>query len=112
MEILAQESDWTPNDEQNWSAFLETATGKRLIPKLTENMPELLSGGEINAVLIRSGEVRAFQKAIETLILLAHPPAPAPGSSGSSEYPPLEKDDAWNDGQKLTPPASTPEQEP
>lgn len=101
MEILANPSDWTPNDEQNLAAFLETETGKRLIPELTKSFPALMDGGDINAILIRSGEVRAWTKMIEALLLLAHPTPPV--SRPVTEYPALEDDKAWNDGQKLEP---------
>jgi hypothetical protein len=102
MEILANESDWLHTDAENWAAFLGTETGKRLIPELVKGFPALLEGGDINAILIRSGEVRAAQKLVESLVLLAHPSAPAP--KGASEYPPLEDDAAWNDGQKIAAP--------
>jgi hypothetical protein len=99
MEILASASEWTHIDSENLAKFLETETGKRLIPRLTENIPQLLDGGDTNRVLIRSGEVRAFSAMLETFLLLAHPPAlPKPSAS---EYPSPEDDSAWNDGQKI-----------
>jgi hypothetical protein len=102
MEILANPSDWTPNDEEQLARFLETPTGKRLVPKLSEGLPSLLEGGEINAILIRSGQVLAWNKMIESLFLLAHP-APSVNRTVSEEYPALENDKAWNDGQQLEP---------
>lgn len=101
MEILARPSDWTQFDAENLARFLETDTGKRLIPKLVENVPTLHEGGETNRILIRCGEVRAFNQMVEALLLLAHPPAPTPPPV--SEYPAPENDAAWNDGQKLSP---------
>lgn len=101
MEFLAKPEDWIQTDEENLAKFLDTETGKRLIPKLLEHCPELLGGGETNAILIRTGEVKSFHKVVETLVLLAHPLAPAAGSTLSAEYPPLEDDAAWKDGQKL-----------
>jgi hypothetical protein len=100
MEIIANDKDWLPTDEAALAAFLETATGRRLIPALMANAPGLLPGGEINAILIRSGEVRACQTMIETLLLLAHPPVSASRDS-QANYPALEDDEAWKDGQKL-----------
>jgi len=110
MEVIARESEWLPTDADNLAAFLETATGRRLIPSLVQGMPVLLAGGEINAILIRSGEVRAFQSVIESLLLLAHPAAPP--APAVNEYPRLEDDAAWSDGQKLSKPEeqTTPEQ--
>ena len=100
MEILANVGDWTQTDEESLAAFLETPTGLRLIPTLVKNTPSLLAGGEINAILIRSGEVRAFQSAIETLWVLAHPPE-STTTPATTLYPALENDKAWNDGQTL-----------
>lgn len=99
MEIIANPRDWTVNDEQVWAKFLETETGKRLLPQIHDLAPPLLAGGEINAILIRSGEVRGLARALDILIALAHPPASAPNSR--TEYPPLEADALWDDGQKL-----------
>lgn len=106
MEIIANPSDWTAPDAENLVKFLETETGKRLIPKLVESEPALLDGGDVNRILIRSGEVRAFKAMIEALFNLAHPPPPPP--QPITEYPPLTKDEAWNDGQKLTPEPTSP----
>lgn len=100
MEIIANPSDWTQIDAENLARFLETETGKRVIPKLVEHKPELLAAGDTNRILIRNGEVRAYDLMIEALITLAHPPPPPPEQA--SEYPPLEDDRHWNDGQKLT----------
>lgn len=106
MEILANETDWAANDEQNFAAFLETPTGRRFIPALARTAPSLLEKGHINAILIRSGEVRAFANVIEAIVLLAHPPAPLPQQQ--TQYPALEDDAAWGDGQKLATDSSTP----
>ncbi len=101
MEILAGPNDWTQIDAENLARFLETDTGKRLVPKLVEHKPSLLAGGEINSILIRSGEVRSFDSMIEALFMLAHPPAPV--APPSTEYPALTDDTAWRDGQRLEP---------
>jgi len=102
MEILAKPTDWIPNDSENLAAFLETETGKRLIPELAKGIPMLREGGEINSILIRSGEVRAWNRMIETLLNLAHPePVTTPTPN---EYPPLEDDAAWKDGLRLNDP--------
>lgn len=102
MEIPARVTDWLPTDEENLAKFLETETGKRLIPRLVSDMPLLLAGGDTNSILIRSGEVRAYQAFMETLVTLAHPAA-VEASVNITEYPPLHDDRAWADGQKLEP---------
>lgn len=105
MEIIANPSDWTQIDAENLAKFLETETGKRLFPKLVEHVPTLFDGGETNRILIRSGEVRAHNAMLETILLLAHPPPPP--APPVSEYPPLTRDEAWNDGQRLDPETPT-----
>jgi hypothetical protein len=65
--------------------------------------PPLLPGGEVNAVLIRSGECRAFQNVVQELYFMAHPPPKVQPQSTSTEYPALTDDRAWNDGLKLVP---------
>jgi len=106
MEILANEDEWTSVDEQRLAEFLNTATGRRFIPTLVRNIPQLLAGGETNAIMIRAGEVRAFSTMVEAILLLAHPPAELPRFN-SDAYPPLEDDTKWDDGNKLTPPSTT-----
>jgi hypothetical protein len=108
MEILANADEWTTTDEERLAEFLETPTGKRLIPALLKDSPELLKGGEINAILIRSGEVRAYQAMVESLLLMAHPPRHV-SHTEPTNYPALENDAAWNDGQKITPENKTTE---
>ncbi len=100
MEILANDKDWLPTDAENLAKFLESETGKRLIPKLVEHCPTLLDQGETNAILIRNGEVRAWTGMIESLLTLAHPIGTI-NTQTITEYPPLTDDKAWNDGQKL-----------
>jgi len=102
MEIQAGPLDWLQTDEENLAKFLETETGKRFIPKLLETAPALLSRGHVNAILIRSGELRGYQEVARNILSLAHP-APKTQTETPSEYAPLEDDSKWNDGQKLTP---------
>jgi hypothetical protein len=108
MEILAGPLDWTHIDEENLAHFLDTDTGKRFVPKLVEDAPLLLEKGDINAILIRSGEVRGYQILVRALLGLAHP-TPKTEPAAATAYPPLEDDTAWADGQKLEP--TTPEKE-
>lgn len=100
LEILANTGDWLPTDAENLARFLETDTGKRMLPKLVDHCPTLLGKGDTNEILIRSGEVRAWTATVEAMLSLAHPPPPTP-TNNVTEYPPLTDDTAWNDGQKL-----------
>ena len=100
MEITTETSEWNSENIDVWRGFLATETGKRLLPKLIEFAPTLLNKGEINEILIRSGEVIGFSNAAKSLLLLAiHQPAP---EKSADNHPALEDDAAWNDGQKLT----------
>ena len=102
MEIIAGPLDWSPIDEERWGKFLETDTGRRLIPKLLESVPGLLASGDTNAILIRSGEHRGLQLAVSQLLAMSHS-TPGNVTQVATSYPPLEDDAAWDDGQKLTP---------
>ena len=101
MEILAGSLEWTPYDSEKLAAFLDTETGKRLLPKLVEVAPPLLDGGDTNKIMIRAGEVRGFQVVVRELIALAHPPPPQ--QDQQPEYPSLTDDRNWPDGKKLEP---------
>lgn len=100
MEITT-ELDWDSNDIAALKNFLATKTGLRCVPKILESCPTLLSGGEVNALLVRNGEVRGFSMAVQALLALTSPPA-LPSPPEKSAYPPLDADDQWNDGQSLT----------
>lgn len=97
MEITTDNLPWSSDDEFRWNAFLQTETGKRLIPKLAERLPVLLDGGDVNRILIRTGETRGFQYSISVLLELAHA-QPLPPKSEHS-HPDLEDDTKWSDGQ-------------
>ena len=84
---------WAATDSEQLRHFLETEAGQRLLPKVVEACAPLLPGGESNAILIRSGEVRGFQAAISAILSLANPPAPLPEEPTS--YPSLDDDSKW-----------------
>lgn len=98
---IANSLDWDSNDIAALKNFLATKTGLRFVPKVLESVPTLLSGGEVNALLVRNGEVRGFSMAVQALIALASPP-PLPTPPEPSAYPSLTDDAAWSDGQSLT----------
>lgn len=101
MEIIASPLDWTQFDEERWNSFLNTDTGKRLIPKVLEAAPGLLASGDTNAILIRSGEHRGLQLAVTQLLAMAHASGERPAEVVSDAYPALDNDKAWADGQTL-----------
>lgn len=68
----ASEILFTPDDVANWAIFLNTPTGQRLIPKVVELAPRLLSRGDTNEILIRNGELLGFQAAVQAMLDLAN----------------------------------------
>ena len=109
MEIIAGPLDWSPVDEERWGKFLETDTGRRLIPKLLESVPDLLASGETNAILIRCGEHRGLRSAVSQLLAMSHSTPGVVTEVANESYPSLTDDTAWNDGQKLEPETKTPD---
>lgn len=101
MEIANDGLEFDSIDKFAWKQFLATRAGLRLIPKVAEHAPQLLGAGDTNAILIKSGELRGFQLAIQTLLSLAEPPAKETPTA-PTPYPNLTDDAAWNDGQTLT----------
>jgi hypothetical protein len=75
-------------------------TGKRLLPKLLEACPSNLRKGDVNEILIRSGEVLGWKEAVQGLLALAHRPVTNVNDQPES-FPNLEDDSKWADGQKL-----------
>lgn len=101
MEISAVPVEWDVAEDRDMLVqFLKTRTGARLIPKMIESCPSLLSSGETNSIMIRNGEVLGFQKAIQALLALTVV-EPAPENTRTATLPALEDDAAWNDGKKL-----------
>lgn len=98
MEITNASPEWSSEDTLIFRQFLESPVGRRLIPALVEKVPGLKDGGDLNAILIRSGEVRGFQASVRELLELAYPP-PGP-TPVREEYPNLEDDSKWSTEQK------------
>ena len=93
--ITPETPDWDSDDSANFRAFLKTRTGERLLPRLLEFVPRLLASGDINAILIRSGEVRGFSSAARELLTLAFPDTEQKITDIISNYPALEDEAAW-----------------
>lgn len=105
MEITTDSPEWDPvEDRQIWNQFLATRTGRRLVPKILESVPPLLAKGDVNEILIRSGDVRGWQGAISALLALSvAEPEPAKDTP-STQYPALDDDTKWGDGKRLETP--------
>lgn len=98
MELTTETLEFNSEDVERWAAFLRTQTGSRLIPKLLEGVPSLLSSGDTNAIIGRSGERIGFEKAARDLLALA---VPQKEVKTDNAYPDLLDDEAHNDGQKI-----------
>lgn len=96
---MTEELSWSSEDVDIFRQFLSTKTGAKLAPKLAEiSVPTLFEGGEVNRILIRSGEVRGVQLVLSNIYSLAYPPPAAPVETAA--YPDLNDDSAW-EGDKL-----------
>lgn len=101
MEISAVPVEWDVAEDRDMLVqFFKTQTGSRLLPKIIESCPALLSSGDTNAIMIRNGEVIGFQKAVQALLALTVV-EPAPENVKAGSMPDLEDDAAWNDGKQL-----------
>jgi hypothetical protein len=103
IEITPDSTEWSSEDRAVFRAFLNTATGQKFLPKLLEEVPQLLRGGPTNEILIRSGEVAAWGSAAKSILALTLPPPPVPDqATHSRSYPDPLDDDQWADGRKTT----------
>ena len=103
MEITNDTPEWTSEDVVNLRNFLKSQSGQRFLSSLTESAPVLLAEGDINQILIRSGEVRGSMSFIRSILALAYPANPPKPSETNTNYPALTDDQAWSDDQKLNP---------
>jgi hypothetical protein len=104
MEITTESLTWTSEDIAVFRQFLNTATGQKFVGKWIEVAPRLLLKGDTNAILIRNGEVAAWQEAARALIALANPEPPAPDQNVHNRtYPDPTDDSQWDDGKSTKP---------
>jgi hypothetical protein len=96
--------EFNSEDQSILRQFLESRTGQKFAPKLAELAPTLLDGAHANKTLVRNGELRGYQQALNNIFFLAYPPAPV--TPETPAYPPLDSDDHW-EGEKLNEPKKT-----
>lgn len=99
MEITLDEVRWNSDDRLALANFLNTVSGSKLLPKLAEMAPTLLSKGDTNEIMIRSGALLGTQDIIKNLLSLARPEPDAPQTP--NDYPDPTDDSQWNDGKKI-----------
>jgi len=103
MEITNDVTPWGSENIAVFNQFLQTHTGRKLLPKLMESIPVLLESGETNDILIRTGKVSAWGDALRSLIALSAPPPAEPDTSvHNRNYPDPTDDRQWDDGKTTT----------
>jgi len=100
MEIINQALEWDSDDSTLLRQFLETRAGTRLLPKVAEQAPTLITEGDTNKILCRTGLVAGVGEAIRIILSLAHPASEE--NAAATDYPALTDDDKWQDGNKIT----------
>lgn len=94
--------EWDSNDAKALKDFFASDIGRKVLTFLSDAMPLLLDGGDVNKTLVRSGEVKGFSLAVDTLLsLTTHKPSPLPKTQ---TYPDLDDDSAWEDQNKKASP--------
>lgn len=99
MELTLDALEWDSEDRQALRNFLNSRAGSRLLPKVAEELPQLMDSGDTNAILIRTGVVKGAQEAIKAILLLARPEPETPQETPA--YPSLTDDAKWDDGSKI-----------
>lgn len=96
MDITTGTPEWDEVvDRDAWRTFLRSTAGQRLFAKALDSQPGLLASGDVNAILIRSGEVRGWSAVISTLISLSSIESKPTDTAAPENYPDLTDDDAW-----------------
>jgi len=91
---------WESTDAHKLREFLETPTGQKVLRHLTDLIPGLLDGADVNKTLVRSGEVKGSQLILTGLVsLVVEQPAPTPQPE---TYPSLDDEKAWDNEQPKT----------
>jgi len=91
---------WDSDDSRVLRLFLESDSGKRALAWLKYWRPELLDGSHQIKTLVRSGQVKGYDDAVDNLnSLVRENPIPDDGTPQSIEYPSLDDDSKWTDSE-------------
>lgn len=108
METKVVPAEWDSEDIVALHEFLtKSRAGQRLIPRLLSAAPLLLDGTHKTKTLVRNGELKGFQAAIQELILMQLITPEVPEQEVIGEYPTLDDDTKWEDDPDLLPPETT-----
>jgi len=84
---------WESTDARKLREFLESVTGQKVLRHLSDSIPLLLSGEDVNTTLVRSGEVKGAQLIFSSLVsLIVEQPAQP---KEKETYPDLDNESAW-----------------
>jgi len=94
------ETPWESSDAAALRFFLESKTGQRALMHLSDQVPSLLDGSDVNKTLVASGVVKGWNDALRALLnLTVEQPAPI---KAPEAYPSLDDEDAWKDPKSTT----------
>lgn len=89
-------AEWNSDDAKNLRNFLGTQTGERLMVHLGQSVPELLGGGDVNAILIRSGEVKGGSALLVHFVSLTSQIPDSVITPKKDNHPDLDDDSAFD----------------
>lgn len=92
-----QQIEWTSKEAKDLRDFLESETGTKMLTLLLRQAPSLLDGSDVNKTLVTSGERKGYDILLDFVVsLTVEPPTE---NNESPNYPPLDDDSKWNDGE-------------
>ena len=84
---------WESTDAQKLREFLESPTGQKVLRHMTDSIPDLMDGTDVNRTLVRNGEVKGANTVFSALVQLTIE-QPEPEKSADN-YPSLDDESAW-----------------
>lgn len=85
---------WESEDAVAMKTFLESEHGKRFISRLAWQRPEYSPTFDTTKRLVESGEIRGYEKCIETIFLLREDATPI---KEEDNYPSIDAEEFWKD---------------
>lgn len=89
-------AEWTSDDAIALRNFLESVSGQRALIHLAEGCPELLGCGDINSILIRSGEVKGWSAVLKLFLSLTVEVPQTLPERKSDTHPDLDDDSKFD----------------
>jgi hypothetical protein len=93
--LAADRPEWTSTEAKELRSFLTSDTGVKVLTLCAFESPPLFDGADVNKSLVRSGEHKGFERAIEFLTSLVHTEPEKP--EVAEAYPSLDDDTKWGD---------------